>query len=66
VQLEGTENRITVARTRAIEAIQGFNNLITVFPSSLTNSLFFHHTPLPQYGADLDKETLEKAPDVKF
>jgi LemA protein len=66
VQLEGTENRITVARTRAIEAIQGFNNLVTVFPTSITNSLFFHHKPLPQYGADLDQKSLEKAPDVQF
>ena len=65
-QLEGTENRIAVARTRAIEAIKNFNNLVTVFPTSLTNSLLFHHTPLPQYGADLNGEQLEKAPDVKF
>lgn len=66
VQLEGTENRITVARGRAIDSIRAFNDLVTVFPTSLTNSLFFHHSPLPQYGADMDKEALEKAPDVKF
>lgn len=65
-QLEGTENRIAVARTRAIEAIQSFNDLVTVFPTSLTNSLLFHHKPLSQYGAELDAKELEKAPDVKF
>jgi LemA protein len=66
VQLEGTENRITVARTRAIDSIRAFNDLITVFPTSLTNSLLFHHKPLPQYGSDLDAKELEKAPDVTF
>lgn len=66
VQLEGTENRIAVARTRAIEAIKSFNDLVTIFPTSITNSLLFHHKPLPQYGAELDKESLEAAPDVRF
>lgn len=65
-QLEGTENRITVARSRTIESIQAFNNLITVFPTNLTNMLVFHHKPLPQYGEGLDVKQLEQAPDVKF
>ncbi|MBS1110388.1 MAG: LemA family protein, partial [Anaeromyxobacteraceae bacterium] len=43
VQLEGTENRISVARRRYIQAVQDFNNLITVPPTSFTNSLFYHH-----------------------
>jgi LemA protein len=65
-QLEGTENRITVARSRTIESIQTFNNLITVFPTNLTNMAVFHHKPLPQYGEGLDIKQLEQAPDVKF
>jgi LemA protein len=39
-QLEGTENRITVARNRYIEAVQGFNNTVRQFPTNLTAKLF--------------------------
>lgn len=66
VQLEGTENRIAVARTRFIGAIQGFNNLVSVFPTNLTNKLFFHHEPISQFGSDKDERELEKSPNVKF
>jgi LemA protein len=67
VQLEGTENRITVARQRYIETIKNFNNLITVVPTSWTNSLFFHHEKMPQWDVSPDEKTqIEKAPDVKF
>jgi LemA protein len=66
VQLEGTENRITVARQRTIAAIQAFNNEVTVFPTNLTNSLIYHYQPLPQWGADKDVKTLEQAPKVNF
>lgn len=66
-QLEGTENRVTVARQRYIEAIQQFNNLITVPPTSFTNSLFYKHEKLPQWDvAAEEKATIEKAPEVKF
>jgi LemA protein len=64
-QLEGTENRITVARNRYIESIKMFNNLVTVFPTSLTNSLMFKHQPMPQFGAEVTEEE-KKAPAVKF
>lgn len=40
-QLEGTENRITIARQRHIEAITRFNDAITVPTSSWTNSLLY-------------------------
>lgn len=40
VQLEGTENRITVARNRYIKAIQEYNVLARSFPSNLTAMLF--------------------------
>lgn len=64
-QLEGTENRITVARNRNIEAIKIFNNLVTVFPTSFMNSIMFHHKPMPQFGAEVT-EAEKKAPEVKF
>lgn len=66
-QLEGTENRITVARQRYIESIQGFNNLVSVPPTSFTNSLIYHYEKMPQWDlAPAEKEAAQKAPDVKF
>lgn len=65
VQLEGTENRITVARNRYIEQVKRFNNLVTVFPTSLTNSIFFHHEKKPQFSVENEAE-LKKPPTVKF
>ncbi len=66
-QLEGTENRITIARQRHIEAIKEFNNLITVPPSSLTNSLFYHHDKMAQWALDdAEQEAVEKVPEVSF
>ncbi len=64
-QLEGTENRITVARQRYIEAINGFNNLVSVPPTSFTNSLFYHYEKMPQWGAEVTAEE-KQAPKVKF
>lgn len=66
-QLEGTENRITVARNRYIESIKIFNNLVTVPPTSWTNSIFYHNEKMPQWDvAASEKEKMEKAPEVKF
>jgi LemA protein len=66
-QLEGTENRIKIARQDLIGSIQDFNNLVTVFPSSLVNSWFYHYEKLPQWDVDADeKKADEKAPEVKF
>ncbi len=66
-QLEGTENRITVARQRYIESINAFNNLVSVPPTSWTNSVMYHHEKMPQWdmGAE-EKAAAEKAPEVKF
>ena len=63
VQLEGTENRITVARNNYIEDVKLFNNLVTVFPTSLTNSLLFHHTKKAQFTIS---EEAAKNPQVSF
>lgn len=64
-QLEGTENRITVARNRYIESIQEFNNLITVPPTSWYNGMFLHLTKKPQFQVE-NLEEVQKAPAVKF
>lgn len=63
VQLEGTENRIATARRRYIETVQEFNNLVTVFPTSLTNSLIHKFDKKPQFTAS---ETEQATPQVQF
>lgn len=63
VQLEGTENRIAIARRRYIEAVQEFNNLVTVFPTSITNSMIHHFEKKPQFTVS---ESEQKTPEVKF
>jgi LemA protein len=66
-QLEGTENRITIARQRHIEAIRRFNDLVTVPPTSLVNSLLYHHDKRPQWSLDTaEQKAVEKAPEVAF
>lgn len=66
-QLEGTENRIAVARQRYIKAIQEFNNLVSVPPTSFTNSLVYHFDKKPQFSLDeQEAKKVEKAPEVKF
>jgi LemA protein len=62
-QLEGTENRINVARTRYNKAVQEFNTSIRIFPNSLTNSLLLHLAPKEVFKAE---PGAEKAPTVKF
>jgi LemA protein len=64
VQLEGTENRIAVARRRFIESVRAFNDLVTVPPTSWTNSLLYHKQPRAQFAATAPDA--EKAPPVKF
>jgi LemA protein len=66
-QLEGTENRITIARQRHIEAIRAFNDLVTVPPSSFMNSLLYHHEKRPQWSlSQAENEAVERAPEVSF
>ncbi len=66
-QLEGTENRITVARNRYIEQIKGFNNLVTVPPTNITNMIIYRYEKMPQWDvSEAEKTTNEKAPEVKF
>ena len=63
-QLEGTENRIAIARRRYIEQVQQFNNLVTVPPTSWTNSILYKKAPKAQFAATTPGA--EKAPQVKF
>lgn len=66
-QLEGTENRISVARQRYIATIKEFNNLVTVPPYSWTNSIFYKHEKMPQWDlTDEEKAKAEKSPEVTF
>jgi LemA protein len=64
VQLEGTENRIAIARRRYIEVVQQFNDLVTVPPTSWTNSMFYKKQPKAQFAATTPGA--EQAPKVKF
>lgn len=64
-QIEGTENRITIARQRNIENIQAFNNLITVPPTNFTNMIFYRHPKMPQWTVDNVEQTKE-TPKVEF
>lgn len=62
-QLEGTENRINVARQRYNQAVEVFNSSIRKFPESLTNSLLLHLERKEYFKAAPEaKET----PKVKF
>ena len=63
-QLEGTENRIAIARRRYIEQVQAFNNLVTVPPTSWTNALLYHKQPKAQFAATTAGAA--DAPKVKF
>ena len=63
-QLEGTENRITVARNRYIQAVQAYNVTVRQFPSNLTAMLFGYKTK-PSFTVENEKE-ISKPPKVDF
>ena len=62
-QLEGTENRINVARVRFNKAVEVFNVSIRTFPNNLTNSMILHLQLKEPFKAEAGAE---KAPKVKF
>lgn len=62
-QLEGTENRIAVARNRYIKAVLEYNVLVRSFPSNLTAMLFKFHTK-PNFS--VQDAAVMKAPVVNF
>ena len=63
-QLEGTENRITVARNRYIDAVRDYNVVVRSFPSNLTAMMFGFATK-PTFTVE-DEEAIAKPPAVKF
>jgi LemA protein len=63
-QLEGTENRIAVARNRYIEAVKNYNITVRSFPSNLTAKLFGYKVK-PTFTVENEKD-LAKPPTVDF
>jgi LemA protein len=63
-QLEGTENRITVARNRYIETIKEYNVSVRSFPNNLTAMAFGYKTK-PSFAVE-DEKAISKAPTVEF
>lgn len=63
-QIEGTENRITVARTRYIEAVKAYNVTVRSFPSNLTAKMFGYSVK-PNFTVENEKE-ISDAPKVSF
>jgi LemA protein len=63
-QLEGTENRITVARNRYIESVAAYNTLIRSFPSNLTAMMFGYATK-PNFSVT-NEAAISTAPQVDF
>jgi LemA protein len=63
-QLEGTENRITVARNRYIQSVQGFNTTVRSFPENLTAKMF-GYKPKPNFQVE-NEAAISKPPSVEF
>jgi LemA protein len=63
-QLEGTENRVAVARNRFITAVQDYNVLVREFPVNLTAMVFGYQTK-PNFTVENERE-IGRAPKVDF
>jgi LemA protein len=63
-QLEGTENRVTVARNRYIETIKDYNIAVRSFPNNLT-AMVFGYKAKPSFTVENEKE-ISTAPKVEF
>lgn len=63
-QLEGTENRITVARNRYIEAVKEYNITVRSFPSNLT-AMMFHFSTKPNFSVE-NEAAISAPPKVDF
>ena len=64
MQLEGTENRITVARNRYIQTVQAYNVLARSFPTNLTAKAFGYQ-PKPNFTVQ-DEARISTPPQVDF
>lgn len=63
-QLEGTENRITVARNRYIDAVKEYNVIVRSFPTNLT-AMLFGHKPKPSFTVE-NERAIAVPPKVDF
>jgi len=63
-QLEGTENRVTVARNRYIESVKQYNIAVRSFPNNLT-AMVFGYTPKPSFAVE-DEKAIATPPKVDF
>jgi len=63
-QLEGTENRVTVARNRYIESVKQYNVAVRSFPNNLT-AMMFGYQPKPSFSVENEK-AISTAPKVDF
>jgi len=63
-QLEGTENRITVARRRYIEGVKAYNKKVRYFPSNLTARYILHMELRETFQPE--SKAVEQPPEVKF
>jgi LemA protein len=63
-QLEGTENRVAVARNRYIKAVKEYNVAVRTFPNNLT-AMMFGYKPKPSFTVENEKE-ISKPPAVNF
>jgi len=63
-QIEGTENRIAVARQRYIKGVQEFNTTVRSFPTNLT-AMMFGFKPKPSFGVE-DEKAIAEPPKVDF
>ena len=63
-QLEGTENRIAVARNRYIKAVESYNVTVRSFPTNLT-AMAFGHKPKPNFTVE-DEKAIATPPKVDF
>jgi LemA protein len=63
-QLEGTENRITVARNRYIQAVQNYNVTVRSFPGNLT-AMILGYKPKPNFAVE-NEAAISKPPSVDF
>ncbi|MNH09316.1 LemA family protein [compost metagenome] len=64
-QLEGTENRIAVARKDFIAAVQRYNTEIRTFPGRLWHTVMYSNLPLRE-NFEATASDADKAPEVKF
>ena len=63
-QLEGTENRIAVARKRFIDSVNDYNVMVRQFPVNLT-AMVFGYKPKPQFSV-ADEQAISEPPKVDF